>query len=953
MLPGLEYVQETIELRSEDIRENPFETNNLLMDDILIALGYNKRRIPGVKAVYSDYADWEITVNGEKRFIIAVYGNKANKPTSDQLANSLNFINNEDFDFLVLTDGERLSIYNKDGNEITDIQSIFADEADEVLELISKDGYNAEALEDMTNTGNITKDTILEVLSSTNTLQYIIGELQIKATDKVIDTLSKELYNILNPTNTVENTDYTHQDESASNDELEETARELADAKNQIETLQSMIDSTNKQLEDATKSLEYANNELTNMQNIQNSSLQEAKAASQEEIDAANEKIITLENEISSLREVNENLQLNINDKTEKILALESEIEELRKQNENAEVTENSTVETNVDMERILADKDRELSDAIKALNTAEETIAELNEKLNSLNEANKQSEGYTESAYRTKIADLISANQKLTVELKESNDKLDEITRKQAGEEDQRVVMARQLLEAVEDNPDLNRTYVGVVNAKLFQIGELNKFVGICLQELYSVVSFDLMHLLFDGDIFKIIQPAVRGDLMINTRQYDIDLSELTEEDVLARLKTLFSKFENVVFMCKTIGNYHETQTVDDYSDLDSIPNLTYDMEAEEEELPVFDTAKDTAFKMHIDTEETNVEIEEDTSPLLGLALCDVGSVLWGDENPIITLEAIGNSSNTFRIDRDTTEEILTSGIMALMALSDDSLNALRNLKTKNLTEISSMISSTREDGMVEIKMTNYYTKVDTPQQAISLLIDIADIVGVDQTQVYMYFKADYNENSILSQNYIDRNAIDLSKTFDINEAEPCDNNIHCLLLGTANDEISSVPGMKEFKKLVIKNVVAVRTNYIRNSLRNLREVAIAITEMLMNTDSKEVDSIINTVNSTVKYSHNVIMNSDEEHSDKAFEIIVGDKQYFIDDIPGYIIADTLFTMHRILHNDNVIDMRIELDSTVYTAFKNGVITADCKEYLCGKLFVAAVDGRTKIISK
>lgn len=43
MLKDLEYVQETIELRKDDIKDNEFETNDLLIEDILKALGYNKR----------------------------------------------------------------------------------------------------------------------------------------------------------------------------------------------------------------------------------------------------------------------------------------------------------------------------------------------------------------------------------------------------------------------------------------------------------------------------------------------------------------------------------------------------------------------------------------------------------------------------------------------------------------------------------------------------------------------------------------------------------------------------------------------------------------------------------------------------------------------------------------------------------------------------------------------
>ena len=74
MIEQLGYVKETISLRENDIKCNEFETNNLLMDDILLALGYNKRRDRGVRAVYTPGADWEVVINGTPRFLITVYG---------------------------------------------------------------------------------------------------------------------------------------------------------------------------------------------------------------------------------------------------------------------------------------------------------------------------------------------------------------------------------------------------------------------------------------------------------------------------------------------------------------------------------------------------------------------------------------------------------------------------------------------------------------------------------------------------------------------------------------------------------------------------------------------------------------------------------------------------------------------------------------------------------------
>ena len=95
----------------------------------------------------------------------------------------------------------------------------------------------------------------------------------------------------------------------------------------------------------------------------------------------------------------------------------------------------------------------------------------------------------------------------------------------------------------------------MGVVNGNLFQAATKERFAGLALQELYSIVRFDLMDYIFDGDTFKITDDTVRGDLMLNNKVYDIDLSGLSDEDIMTKLNHIFEKFPSVVFHSKIVG--------------------------------------------------------------------------------------------------------------------------------------------------------------------------------------------------------------------------------------------------------------------------------------------------------------------------------------------------------------------------------------------------------------
>ena len=94
--------------------------------------------------------------------------------------------------------------------------------------------------------------------------------------------------------------------------------------------------------------------------------------------------------------------------------------------------------------------------------------------------------------------------------------------------------VQAEGLLAEVEDDIELPRSYVGVVNSNLFQEDSLNRFVGHSIEKLYEVEGFNIMPLIFDGDLFKIKQNGNRVDFLINTKEYEVNLEDETEDSVL-----------------------------------------------------------------------------------------------------------------------------------------------------------------------------------------------------------------------------------------------------------------------------------------------------------------------------------------------------------------------------------------------------------------------------------
>ena len=855
MLSGLEYVKETIELRKADIQENDFETNNLLMDDILLALGYNKRRNKGVHAVYSGQADWEIEDNGQIRMFIKVAGYGTLDNVSD-VEECIDFLSRSDGKFLVITDGQKLSIYNTSGLIIT-LQDIFSDEAENVLNMISYENWNPSGIEEL-NSVKIDYDRVVEILtSSENVVLDILNELGITNSDKHRKIIFDTIKNIVNK-------------------ESETGATEVVVNTEEVDRLNSVIADLQKKL--------------------------------QEQIDLNNE------------------------------------------------------------------------------LKSGTSDVA-------------------NEEAYRSKISDLTYKIQHLETDLKQANSTIAEMEKEKAGAEDERVLMARQLMEAVEDNPDLNRTYVGVVNSKLFQIGELPRFIGTCLQELYSAVSFKLMPLLFDGDVFKTVQPAVRNDMMINTKSYDIDITGYTEEELLTKLKVLFSQFSDVVFMCKTIGTIREQPTVIEkqYQSLDTqtnsfdnqgfdnqgfdnqgfdnqgFDNQGFDNQGFDNQIEAVDTQEFEAdnfdTQMHdfeentfdsipsIDDVEAN-GVEEEPSVIqndavLALALCDIGAVLWDDRSIIKSIKAMANNSSMLKINSNTWDNITAECLSALVALSDNPLETLDRIRITDLSMVSNIIKplDSCEGNFVQVFDTNYGIEECQNKQIISTIIGIANEIGIPDSSIYMYFNATYINDESLQQNYVQQ--FELENTLDNAYYEQSTDTMHCLLSGNALDSINDIKGVSDIERRMFKNVVAIRTlsaqatPLLKMTIKTNEDVVTALTTIIESSPDKGAEQIIEKINEKVKHKTPVINRDSKNVSVDAASMTVGNREYFVDTLPGDVLVQMFMCANYEATGENMIDLRVEIDSSLYNALSLGNITSDPYEGLGVGLVLKILEGKTKVLNR
>lgn len=928
MRNGFQEILETIQYREQDIHNNPFETNDLLLDDLLLSLGYNKKREKGVKAIYSGEADWEIAIDNTARYTILVYGYNGELPSNEKIDTFLNYSNSRGFEYKVLTDGKTIYIYNNEGKY--EIPNIFDDSADEVLELLSKDGWSTESLSELFI--SVTPESIEELFNTNQMIEFILSQIGLPITDEN-STKVKDIICSLSAAESTEIVDTAQAIiEDGHTEELDNLKKSLQTANITIETLTKENNEMSEQLFILREKVSDTEAQLSDRE----VELDGHSSEKDEQIDSLNSQIEDLTGQIGKKDGIIAELNGQINEKGIQIEKLSSQINEKDGQIE--------------DLTGQIGEKDIQIENLTSQITENSQRIVELENQISSLTQGQGEVgntsglDGATELVYRDKIADLISKNEELKLELSSTRDKLEEMERKQSESESEQQVMAKQLLSAVEDNPELPRAYVGVVNSKLFQIGELNKFVGTCLQELYQAVSFELMHMLFDGDIFKIVQPSVRCDLLINAKSYDIDLQGLSESEVLNKLKLLFSKFDKVIFMYKTIGtirNESEDRKVI-VPEVNDIEELADDSEIEFTEPEIFTPNTD----LEIDDTEL-LEVGEQ-GKYLSLAIPDVGTVLWMDNSPIKDLVAIGNYDHTFKIDPDN---LVNSAIMALVCFSDNKIETLKNLRTMDMSSVSAFAKhiSTSQSG-ISIFNTDYVLESQDMHHLIAFICLLSESIELNTSDIYMYFDAEETEDETLRENYINRELVAVNKRINIEELEDSNSIIHCIITGKLLEFTQDIPESLYMYNNVISDTIAVRTNYMTSALKTPSEIARAVQQILSYANDSIIQSIIDTVNNSFVFNRVILTKDKMETEEDSAEFLLSNTIYYLNKTTGLETALLIMLVHNIVFENTVMDLRLQLNTPVYKLYcSDEVETSEPIEWIAMKLFMEITTGRTK----
>lgn len=966
---------ETLKARHDDMVGNRMLTNELIVDDIMVELGYNKKRDTGVKRLYTGKLDWEITVPNGKRIAVKVFAIDEEVNT-EELNDTISFCKEKRFSILLVINEESITVYryNKEALDYTKVITVsileeLTEQNNIILDAISKDNFNLEVIDSMLKNVSVTLDDVRDI--------YVEHKIDIQ--------------NMLTKWIKAKITDCNNADEQSKLfiDSLDKN--EVQDNKEYIAQIQELLDKN----DNLTAEIEKLKSE--------------SKAAS--------------ENCESS------NL-------TEKIMELESKIEEL---------------------------------------------LAE-NTKLKESQEITKDIEGETEDqdkyAYMEQIRDL-------TIKLSDETEKVENLTKEldatkaelnnMSGAERKR---ALELLAVIEDNPELDRHYVAVINTELMQFEELHKFVGRCLQKLYEIKSFEASQYIFNGGIFTLNANDKNNDIMMNNKTYDIELGDIHEDEALNKLRIVFSHFDDVIFECKKIGTRYnkvkssaiklekdteekqsldteepiETEVKEDVEEVDSIEEteaviedeiVTDDNTEDSIEIDDTDSIEDDLFGSdgteseseddteisdadieqdlfgasdeedgetedlietsndedtqetfdgfntgfgndtqpdnwstegteteNIELDDTDPEVLEDTEDLFSDdavvdsqpqlivgQLLRIDELVWSDENiNFMDIKYIGNNSVTYAIntpENSTNDVLLCKCIDAILAIEAYNGNSgvVAQLKQKDFSLVNNFLKLYTDEyrGYPRINGTKYVIAgIESIQQVATVLLDICNEMGIDTNEIFIYFTVTTNSEYIIENYGFPEGAIQLKETMNY-ESTPDDVNVIAVLKGDLFSNIVVTKNSLQVHKDIIVKALKIKTKYLCSDVVGMDAIAEVVESMMMEAYRSNVVIKPEKFGNLLGTNHKLISDNKADIGDDVMELDNLSTKLYLSQLDNWQVPYALIKIHTTLFNNAAIAIQTKVNGTAINFYGTEFETAEPSLSLAVKSFVDYVASGVK----
>lgn len=964
---SLEVLVDTIKERKKDMLGNRALTNELAIDDLMISLGYNKKRDTSVLRLY-DEVDWKVVYPTGSRIAVKTFA-LAEVINEDEAKSVFDTAVAEDTAVVLLTNGEDIKVYAINGFEKNymliceyNIYNEMDELTDRVFTSISKKGFDRSRIDEIVMSRYITPDKVKGWLGKykNDIVKIISSNEKVKDTDRLnalyeeaLTTVETQLYpEIICEADITESIQYKTLE--AKNRELQTKieilefdaeVKQREHAESSVETDKKLADALEKaaKIDELEQQVQYKDSTIeelrTTITEIDNtiSNLNESIAEKEAEIEKLKESVKEM-GDIVELR----NQKLTQNNTSEEIENLMSQVSSLTVQN-------NSLINQIEKLNEQIRDKEAELkqveADKEELNNKIDELTGEIN-KLNTLSVDDyiQQIHDLTEQCNCLLEEKEALANR--VKKLQEEIDDLEGIDKKKAQE----------LLDVIQVSDNEHRQYVGVINTELFKYDELHKFVGCVLQKLSEVKGHLAAPYIFDGDMFNIVPNGERKDLMINNKYFDIELNGMGEDEAINKLRIIFSHFDDMIFECKLVGHLEESDDIEYTLDQNIDTEINADLMEEEregfkinlfksddeEEIPdIIESGIDNEYEILESTEEVTEENNyiEPENYLTVVQLQSYFDLLMANSEDNVLdfthIKYIGTNNVTFKIaESETLDKQLVRCIDAVLAIEAGRGRGslIKEFKQFDLRELSEAIfkydTSTRD--FAKITASKYCINgVTDIHHLVKILYDICDKMSIDMSDIFVYINTYTNDLNIVDMYGFDENNVIIYDNLECQIPSDGDDSVAIVKGDIFNNIIFTYNSLNIHSQL-IRMAVGVKTKYMSQTIASYDDFLNAIKLLVTNAINNGIDNNIICRCTTLDGRGKLVSLNENEVSEEHTGIEVNDTTFYVSKIDSWEIAESLLRLHTDIYNDTSIATKVLLRNNILEFMNNEFYTSE-----------------------
>ncbi|MBO5386789.1 MAG: hypothetical protein J6A59_01415 [Lachnospiraceae bacterium] len=663
---------------------------------------------------------------------------------------------------------------------------------------------------------------------------------------------------------------------------------------------------------------------------------------------------IEMDDELRKLQDYIYNLELSLNNSKRMIDEITSEKEALLQEKASLQrALDENTVKLN--------DTNRKYEDALKEITELRDSNSDLTEQNKDLSKFLEQSRQRNEELlanggavndtsegtdaimanYRIQIEDL-STKLAIAKEESETYKEQYEALKQQMDElSSNKFKRVEELLACISDSDELKRTYVGVINEELYQTDDLNKFTGMSLQKLYEIKMFEASNYIFNGDIFSLSPNGPRRDLIINSKPYDIDIADASEDEVLNKLRVIFSKFSDIPFGCKKIGNLGVTDdTIVEESILDDEEELNYgdndysDYPSDEYSDENYDDNNDgykysqesDCYDESAYNQEEYYDGQEDYQGDSLLYVSQFGSLEQLTSRPDLRITAVRylvSSNKTFIVAREfeeiTLERMLVKSIDALLAVANSVgyLDINKYFKEMDLTMIHNAFVLSEEASQNAIRVFGGKYSIEAVESVYDIIIILESIVNslnLELGDVWIYLDGETESDDLIDNYGAYENTIAVYENSVYEESDTYTKG-YTIIPGYLPDSIPMTKNSMIAHHDILKRVVAVKSEKISIAVRSDSDYIKVFKALFDKANESGADINLDNIGYIINDTRKIVYNNSDEIEGTFKEFESDDLTYYVPDMEVYQYIYSLIKVQAGLFMNKKIAVKAEID--------------------------------------